>query len=90
VVPTNIEKYLMTHPAVEDAAVVGRPDDVDGELPTAFVVVRKGQSTTAEEIIQFIQGSWKTLSISPCELISNTFHILHHSTGNFVDETSFH
>jgi len=55
VVPTNIEKYLMTHPAVEDAAVVGRPDDVDGELPTAFVVVRKGQSTTAEEIIQFIQ-----------------------------------
>ena len=57
-VPTNIEKYLMTHPAVEDAAVVGRPDDVDGELPTAFVVVRAGQSTTAEEIIRFIDGAY--------------------------------
>ncbi len=56
VVPTNIEKYLMTHPAVEDAAVVGQPHDVDGELPTAFVVVRTGQSTTAEEIVRFIQG----------------------------------
>jgi len=53
VVPTNIEKQMMTHPAVEEVGVVGQPDEVDGELPTAFVVLRKGHSATAEELIDF-------------------------------------
>ena len=53
VVPTNIEKHLMTHPAVEDAGVVGLPHDVDGELPLAFVVVRDGHSVTADELVGY-------------------------------------
>ena len=58
VVPSNIEKHLLTHAAVEDAAVVGRPHDVDGELPTAFVVVRAGHSVTADELVRFIDGQY--------------------------------
>jgi len=54
VVPTNIETYLMTHEAVEDAGVVGLPDDVDGELPMAFVVLKPGLSATAQDIIAFV------------------------------------
>jgi len=53
VVPTNIEKQMMTHPAVEEVGVVGLPDQVDGERPLAFVVLRKGQTTTAEELIEY-------------------------------------
>ena len=47
----------MSHPAVEDAAVVGLPHDIDGELPCAFVVLKSGQLTSAEELVQFANGS---------------------------------
>merc|ERR1712137_529652 len=56
VVPTNIEKYLMSHEAVKDAGVVGFPDDVDGELPLAFVVLKPGYDVTAEDMIAYIDG----------------------------------
>lgn len=55
-VPTNIEKHLLSHQAVQDAGVVGLPDDVDGELPVAFVVLKPERSASAEEIIEFIAG----------------------------------
>ena len=38
VAPTEIEDALRAHPAVADAAVVGQPDDRDGERPIAFVI----------------------------------------------------
>ena len=40
VAPAELEGLLCTHPAVADAAVVGVPDEVAGELPKAFVVAR--------------------------------------------------
>ncbi|XP_046656300.1 4-coumarate--CoA ligase 1-like [Daphnia pulicaria] len=54
VVPTNVEKYLMAHPAVEDAAVVGLPHDIDGEWPLAFVVLSPETHVTAEELIAYM------------------------------------
>ncbi len=59
--PTNVEKHLMTHPAVEDAAVVGQPHRVHGELPTAFVVIRTGYTVTADELIRFMDGEYPFL-----------------------------
>jgi len=56
VVPTNIEKHLMNHEGVADAGVVGLPDDVDGELPLAFVVLKPECNVSAEEIITYING----------------------------------
>jgi acyl-CoA synthetase (AMP-forming)/AMP-acid ligase II len=40
VAPAELEALLTTHPAVADAAVVGRPDERAGERPVAFVVLR--------------------------------------------------
>ena len=40
VAPAELEALLTTHPAVADAAVVGRPDERSGERPVAFVVLR--------------------------------------------------
>ncbi len=39
----EIEAALIGHPAVSEAAVVGVPDDVKGEVPLAFVILRAGQ-----------------------------------------------
>ncbi|BAN91102.1 acetate--CoA ligase [Aeropyrum camini] len=38
----ELEDALLTHPAVSEAAVVGAPDPVKGEVPVAFVVLRAG------------------------------------------------
>jgi acyl-coenzyme A synthetase/AMP-(fatty) acid ligase len=57
VIPSNIEKHMMTHPAIEDCGVVGLPHDVHGELPLAFVVLRSGVNVTAEELIQYTNGN---------------------------------
>ena len=40
VAPAELEALLMTHPAIADAAVIGRPDEYTGELPVAWVVPR--------------------------------------------------
>jgi acyl-CoA synthetase (AMP-forming)/AMP-acid ligase II len=40
VAPAELEALLVTHPAVADVAVVGRPDERAGERPVAFVVAR--------------------------------------------------
>jgi acyl-CoA synthetase (AMP-forming)/AMP-acid ligase II len=47
VAPAEVELVLRQHPAVRDAAVVGRPDAEHGELPVAFVVP-SGPATPAE------------------------------------------
>lgn len=38
--PFEVESVLLEHPAVLDAAVVGKPDDVRGQIVKAFVIPR--------------------------------------------------
>lgn len=40
--PFEVETVLMDHPAVAEAAVIGKPDPVIGELVKAFVVLKNG------------------------------------------------
>lgn len=55
--PTNIERHMITHPAVADVAVVGLPDDIDGHRPLAFVVLSPdSQSVTVDELINYTNG----------------------------------
>jgi 2,3-dihydroxybenzoate-AMP ligase len=52
----EIEKLMVAHPGIRDAAVVGMPDKILGERICAYVVLKKGQQLTFEEIITFLKG----------------------------------
>ena len=45
---------MQAHPAVADVAVVPSPDEEAGEVPKAFVVVKPGAETTAEDVMAFV------------------------------------
>jgi acyl-CoA synthetase (AMP-forming)/AMP-acid ligase II len=53
VAPAEVEAVLVSHPAVEEAAVVGVPDDEWGQRVTAFVALRPGATATAEDLGEF-------------------------------------
>jgi fatty-acyl-CoA synthase len=49
----EVEGVLYRHPDVLEAAVVARPDPRWGETPCAFVTLKPGHNTTAEQIIAY-------------------------------------
>ncbi len=51
--PWEVEDVLLRHPSVAEAAYVGVKDVQGGQIPTAFIALKKGQSATAEEITSF-------------------------------------
>ncbi len=57
--PAEIESCLVKHPAVQNAAVIGKPDAARGAIVKAFVVLQPGQSGSAaleEEIRQHVRA----------------------------------
>jgi acetyl-CoA synthetase/medium-chain acyl-CoA synthetase len=46
--PFEVESALSAHPAVLDVAVIGKPDEVRGQIVKAFVVLRHGFDATDE------------------------------------------
>jgi long-chain acyl-CoA synthetase len=55
VMPDDVRTALETHPAVEGAAVVGRPDERLGATPVAMVELRDGASADAAVLAEFLQ-----------------------------------
>jgi len=53
VYPREVEDVLLAHPAVQECAVVGAPDDVWVEAVTAFVALKPGAQVTEAELIAF-------------------------------------
>jgi long-chain acyl-CoA synthetase len=53
VYPREVEEVLYQHPAVAEAAVVGMPDELRGEVPVAFAVLREGKEAGEKELIAF-------------------------------------
>jgi len=56
VYPREVEDVLYGHPAVDEVAVVGIPDERLGEEVKAFVSLKPGAEATAEEIIDFAKA----------------------------------
>jgi fatty-acyl-CoA synthase len=54
----ELENALMAHPAIAEAAVIAIPDVKWDERPLAAVVLREGQTATAEELRAFLEPNF--------------------------------
>ncbi len=57
VYPDEVDRVLMSHPAVLEAATIGVPDVKRGETVKSFVVLRPGMSATADQITTHCRAS---------------------------------
>jgi non-ribosomal peptide synthetase component E (peptide arylation enzyme) len=55
VIPKEVEEILMKHPKVLEAVVVKMPDLVMGEKACAYVVPKRGEKLTFNEITSFLE-----------------------------------
>ena len=54
--PADIEEQLYAHPSVAEAAVIGRPDEVFGEVPEAYISFKPGLTAQPEDLIAHCQA----------------------------------
>jgi fatty-acyl-CoA synthase len=66
--PAEVERVLCEHPAVAEAAVIGRPDPKWQEVPVAYVVLRKGAAANADALIRHVGGELARFKI-PREIV---------------------
>ncbi len=66
--PEEIEITLATHPAVLDAAIIGVPDQVRGQIAKAFVVLKPAAKITSDELIEYCRGKIATYKL-PREVV---------------------
>jgi long-chain acyl-CoA synthetase len=56
VYPTEVESVLYRHPKILKCAVAAVPDETTGERVKAFIVLKSGESATAEEIVAWCRA----------------------------------
>jgi len=54
--PEEVEAVLHSHPKINEAAVIGVPDEEWGEQPRAIVVLKPGETATPEEIMEYCRA----------------------------------
>lgn len=53
--PREVEDVLYQHPAIHEVAVVGRPDEYQGESVAAFICVRPEAEVSSAEVVEFVK-----------------------------------
>jgi fatty-acyl-CoA synthase len=53
--PSEVEELLLTHPAIEEAAVIGIEDTEFGQRLAAFVVPRRGSELSDDDVRDFVK-----------------------------------
>jgi long-chain acyl-CoA synthetase len=56
VYPRDIDEVFYMHPKIQEACAIGIPDPKRGENVKLFVVLKEGQTATAEELIEFAKA----------------------------------
>jgi long-chain acyl-CoA synthetase len=63
VYPREIEEVVGEHPAVKEAAVVGRPDPVLGEIPVVVVALKEGAEADSDAILAHCRENMASFKI---------------------------
>ncbi len=71
--PREIEEFLYTHPAVFDAQVLGIPDVKFGEEVVAWIMLKEGVTTTADEIKEYFKDKISRHKIPKHIILTDSF-----------------
>jgi long-chain acyl-CoA synthetase len=63
VYPREIEEIIAEHPAVKEAAVIGRPDYLLGEVPAAVVALKEGASADEAAILSHCRENMASFKV---------------------------
>jgi long-chain acyl-CoA synthetase len=74
---------LYMHPAIYEAAVIGVPDEVKGEVPKAFVTLKPGRQATPEEIVEFCKKNLAPYKVA--RLVEIRSELPKSSTGKILN-----
>ncbi len=70
--PVEVENVLITHPDIEEAAVVGLTDETYGEIPAAVVVLKSNQPIDQEAIMAFCEEHLASFKVPRKIVISDS------------------
>jgi len=56
VYPAEVEAFLMRHPKIAEAQIVGVPDLLMGEEPAAFIRLKPGENASEEEVCEYCRA----------------------------------
>ena len=73
VYPAEIEGFLIKHPAIVEASVIGIPDPRLGEVPVAFVKTKEGVAVTEEAVIAFCKDKIANVKLPRQVLFADAF-----------------
>lgn len=57
VAPAELEALIRNHPSVAEAAVIGIPHELYGEVPKAFIVAKAGSKVDTEDIAEYVAAN---------------------------------
>jgi non-ribosomal peptide synthetase component E (peptide arylation enzyme) len=55
IIPAEIEGLLITHPAIQNVAIVSMPDIIMGEKACAYVILKAGKELALSDIVSFLK-----------------------------------
>ncbi|CAH0755363.1 unnamed protein product [Diatraea saccharalis] len=82
VAPAELESVLRSHPAVQEAGVIGVPHEFFGEVPKAFVIIKKEFKVTPDELQEYVAN--KVASYKKIEEVVLVDNIPKNLTGKIL------
>ncbi|MBI5300566.1 MAG: long-chain fatty acid--CoA ligase [Chloroflexi bacterium] len=69
----EVENIFRDHPAVQDAALIGKPDPKWDEVGVMIVLLKPGQYATEEELLKFCDGKLARFKIPKHVIVADAF-----------------
>lgn len=62
--PAELENVILSHPDVQDVAVIGIPHEEDGAWPMGVIVLKPGAISSERDILDFVNSMLRSLLLS--------------------------